>query len=102
MSLSRASTFLTALAVAAGLAAPPEARAATPIKHPAQVASPLKVDVSPPLRTITPILTLPVDKKAPENPPLPKQGRTYRSVVKNERSRGKSLVTTLVLDGERN
>ena len=77
MSLSRASTFLTALAVAAGLAAPPEARAAAPapIKHPAQVFSPIKVDVSPPLRTIKPITTVPPGAKAPENPPIPKPGR---------------------------
>ncbi len=47
MSRSRSLTFLAALSVAVGLTAPPEARAAAPIKHPAEVSSPVKVDISP-------------------------------------------------------
>ena len=79
MNWSRSTTFLAALSVAAGLAVPPEARADTPkrpIGHPAQVTSAVKMDISPPLRTITPIKVVPAGKKAPENPPIPKQGRT--------------------------
>jgi Carboxypeptidase regulatory-like domain/S-layer homology domain len=77
MNWSRSLKFLAALSVAAGLAAPPEARAAdTPIRHPAQVMSPVRMDTSPALRTITPIKVVPDGQKAPENPPIPKQGRT--------------------------
>ncbi len=55
MKLPRPATFLVALLAAAGLAAPPEAQAAPkPIGHPAQVLAPVKMDVSPALRDITP------------------------------------------------
>ena len=76
MNWSRSSTFLAVLSVAAGLAAPPEVRAAAPIKHSAQVSSAVKMDVSPALRTIPPIQTVAPGKKAPENPPIPRQDRT--------------------------
>lgn len=76
MNWSRSTTFLAVLSLAAGLAAPPAAGAPTPIGHPAQVMSPVKVDVSPALKTITPIQSVPDGKKAPENPPIPKQGRS--------------------------
>ncbi|MDP2349824.1 MAG: choice-of-anchor J domain-containing protein [Chloroflexota bacterium] len=77
MKLSRYTTFLVALFVAAGLAAPPEAQAAaTPIGHPAQVAAPVRMDVSPALRDIPPLQVVPEGKKAPENPYIPKSGRT--------------------------
>ena len=76
MSWSGSAKFLLALTVATGLAAPPEARAAAaPIGHAAQVASPVKMDVSPALRTITPIQGVTEGKKAPENPPIAKQSR---------------------------
>ena len=76
MSWSGSAKFLLALTVATGLAAPPEARAAdAPFRHAAQVASPVKMDVSPALRTITPIQGVTEGKKAPENPPIAKQSR---------------------------
>ncbi len=72
----RPTTFLVALLAAAGLAAPPEARAAaTPIRHPAQVSAPVKMDVSPALRSIPPLKVVPEGKKAPENPPIPRKDR---------------------------
>ena len=77
MKLPRPATFLVALLAAAGLAAPPEAQAAPkPIGHPAQVSAPVKMDVSPALRDIPPIQASVEGKKAPENPFLPKSGRS--------------------------
>jgi hypothetical protein len=75
MNWSRSTTFLAALSVVAGLASPPAAGAPKPIGHSAQVIYPVKQDISPALRTIPPIQTVAPGKKAPENPPIPKQGR---------------------------
>lgn len=78
---SKSSMFLAILSVSAGLAAPPAAGAPKPIGHSAQVMSPVKMDISPALRTITPIRSVPDGKKAPENPPIPRHGRTLGNGV---------------------
>ncbi len=76
MKLPRPATFLVAVLAAAGLAAPPEARAAAPIGHPAKVSGPAKMDVSRPLRDIPPVQASAAGRKAPENPFIPKSGRS--------------------------
>lgn len=76
MKWPKPTSFLVALAVIGGLSAPSEAQAApTPIRHPAEVAVPVRMDVSPPLRTIPPIQAVPTGAKAPANPPIPRKER---------------------------